>query len=173
MLCRHQGLAKTSATPGKTQMINHFSIQSRSSPRAKKLSPWYLVDLPGYGYAKVSQKNRKSWSSMIENYLRQRSNLRQIFVLLDSRHEPQKIDLEFINQLGEWQLPFSMIFTKADKVKPGALQRHVAELQKALQQTWEALPPLFITSATTAQGRPEVLEYLQMLMTDPPLEEAH
>ncbi|HMP93434.1 MAG TPA: ribosome biogenesis GTP-binding protein YihA/YsxC, partial [Phnomibacter sp.] len=149
MLCRHQGLAKTSATPGKTQMINHFSIQSRSSPRAKKLSPWYLVDLPGYGYAKVSQKNRKSWSSMIENYLRQRSNLRQIFVLLDSRHEPQKIDLEFINQLGEWQLPFSMIFTKADKVKPGALQRHGAELQKALQQTWEALPPLFITSATT------------------------
>jgi len=127
MLTNKKGLAKISATPGKTQLINHFEVVSSDKKK------WYLVDLPGYGYAKVSQKSRNNWGNMIESYIRKRENLVCLFVLIDSRHEPQKIghepqkiDIEFINQLGEWQVPFVLVFTKADKNKPGATKRNVA-----------------------------------------------
>ena len=115
MLMNQKNLAKTSAQPGKTQLINHFIINNN----------FYIVDLPGYGYAKVSQSSRRRWEQMIENYLRKRENLINVFVLIDSRHEPQKIDLEFVNQLGKWNVPFALVYTKADKEKPGAVQRHV------------------------------------------------
>jgi GTP-binding protein len=160
MLCGQHNLAKTSATPGKTQLINHFMITSRDTSKAKSNAQWYLVDLPGYGYAKVSQKNRKSWTKMIEHYLRKRTNLLTTFVLIDSRHEPQKIDIEFINQLGEWEIPFAIAFTKADKMKPGGLQRNVMHFAEALKENWEALPPMFITSAEDKAGRDEMLEFI-------------
>lgn len=164
MLCGQQKLAKTSAAPGKTQLINHFEVISRNSPLAKATTKWYLVDLPGYGYAKVSQKNRRTWEQMIENYLRKRENLVNIFVLIDGRHEPQKIDIEFVNQLGKWELPFAIVFTKADKMKPGGLQRNVADFANALKENWEALPPFFITSSTTADGKEPILTYINGIL---------
>lgn len=157
MLCNHKGLAKTSAQPGKTQLINHFEIKDDSRRR------WYIVDLPGYGYAKVSQRDRNRWEEMIRDYIRKRENLRQLFVLVDSRHTPQTIDLEFINRLGEWQIPFSIVFTKADKNKPGATQRNVQAFQQALLLTWESLPPCFLTSAISQMGRAEMLRFLDEL----------
>ena len=164
MLTGQQRLAKTSAAPGKTQMINHFVVKSRNSATAKSVAEWYLVDLPGYGYAKVSQKNRKSWGKMIEDYLRKRENLLTTFVLIDSRHEPQTIDLEFVNQMGEWQLPFAIVFTKADKMKPGGLQRNVDLFAAALRENWEALPPFFISSSTDKSGKQEILDYVQGIL---------
>lgn len=164
MLTGNQRLAKTSAAPGKTQMINHFVVKSRNSATAKAVAEWYLVDLPGYGYAKVSQKSRKSWGKMIEDYLRKRENLLTTFVLIDSRHEPQTIDLEFVNQMGEWQLPFAIVFTKADKMKPGGLQRNVDLFAAALRQNWEALPPFFISSSTDRMGKAEILQYIQGIL---------
>lgn len=164
MLTGNQRLAKTSAAPGKTQMINHFVVKSRNSANAKSVAEWYLVDLPGYGYAKVSQKNRKSWGKMIEDYLRKRENLLTTFVLIDSRHEPQAIDIEFVNQMGEWQLPFAIVFTKADKMKPGGLQRNVDLFAAALRENWEALPPFFISSSTDKTGKQEVLQYVQGIL---------
>jgi GTP-binding protein len=160
MLCGNQKLAKTSASPGKTQMINHFVITSRSGHFSKTSTQWYLVDLPGYGYAKVSQKNRKQWGKMIEDYLRKRENLLTTFILIDGRHEPQKIDIEFVNQMGAWELPLALVFTKADKMKPGGLQRNVNLFAEELRKSWEALPAIFVTSAETAQGKTEVLDYL-------------
>ena len=121
---------------------------------------WFLVDLPGYGYAKVSQQNRRQWGKMIENYLRKRENLLSTFVLIDSRHEPQQIDIDFVNQMGEWQLPFAVVFTKADKMKPGGLQRNVDLFAGRLREQWEALPPFFITSASTRDGKEQMLEYI-------------
>lgn len=164
MLTGNQRLAKTSAAPGKTQMINHFVVKSRNSANAKSVAEWYLVDLPGYGYAKVSQKNRKSWGKMIDDYLRKRDNLLTTFVLIDSRHEPQAIDLEFVNQMGEWQLPFAIVFTKADKMKPGGLQRNVDLFAAALRENWEALPPFFISSSTDKSGKQEILDYVQGIL---------
>ncbi|MCA0382310.1 MAG: ribosome biogenesis GTP-binding protein YihA/YsxC [Bacteroidetes bacterium] len=164
MLTGQQRLAKTSAAPGKTQMINHFVVKSRNSATAKSVAEWYMVDLPGYGYAKVSQKNRKSWGKMIEDYLRKRENLLTTFVLIDSRHEPQTIDLEFVNQMGEWQLPFAIVFTKADKMKPGGLQRNVDLFAAALRENWEALPPFFISSSTDKSGKQEILNYVQGIL---------
>jgi GTP-binding protein len=164
MLCGNAHLAKTSAAPGKTQLINHFEIKSRTGHKSKTVSDWFLVDLPGYGYAKVSQKNRRSWGQMIENYLRKRENLLNIFVLIDSRHEPQKIDIEFVNQLGKWELPFAVVFTKADKMKPGGLDRNVALFADALRETWEALPAFFITSSTNSLGKEEVLAYINGIL---------
>lgn len=164
MLTGNQRLAKTSAAPGKTQMINHFVVKSRNSANAKSVAEWYLVDLPGYGYAKVSQKNRKSWGKMIDDYLRKRENLLTTFVLIDSRHEPQAIDLEFVNQMGEWQLPFAIVFTKADKMKPGGLQRNVDLFAAALRENWEALPPFFISSSTDKSGKTEILQYIQGIL---------
>ncbi|HMR83441.1 MAG TPA: ribosome biogenesis GTP-binding protein YihA/YsxC [Niabella sp.] len=162
MLCNKKALAKTSSAPGKTQLINHFIINdiAKNGAKAKAGKSWYLVDLPGYGYAKVSQKQRKSWTSMIEDYILKRPNLGNLFVLIDSRHEPQKIDLEFINQLGEWQVPFAIVFTKADKNKPGATINNVQQFIEALKENWAALPPYFITSAIKGDGREEVLDFI-------------
>lgn len=157
MLCNHKGLAKTSASPGKTQLLNHFEIVSSDKKK------WYLVDLPGYGYAKISQRSRRRWEQMIENYIRKRENLTCLFVLVDSRHEPQKIDLEFINQLGKWEVPFVVVFTKSDKNKPGATMRHVKEFLAALSESWEEPPPYFVTSANTGEGRELLLNYIQSL----------
>jgi GTP-binding protein len=165
LLTGQKGLAKTSATPGKTQLINHFSITSRKQPAARKMDSWYLVDLPGYGYARVSQKQRGKWEKMIENYIRKRPNLVNLFVLIDSRHSPQKIDLEFIYQLGEWGVPFAVVFTKADKEKPGAINRHVQEFKQALLENWEALPPIFITSSETGAGKQDIIDFIDECLT--------
>lgn len=154
MLCNNSRLAKTSATPGKTQLINHFDIISTNK------KAWYLVDLPGYGFAKVSQSSRRRWEQMIEGYIRKRENLVCLFVLVDSRHDPQAIDLDFINQLGKWQTPFVIVFTKSDKNKPGATQRNVEAFLDALSESWEEMPPYFITSATKSEGRKPILDYI-------------
>jgi GTP-binding protein len=155
MLTGQQRLAKTSATPGKTQLINHFEVVGTDKKK------WYLVDLPGYGYAAtVSQKARNNWGNMIESYIRKRENLVSLFVLIDSRHTPQAIDLEFIRQLGQWQVPFSIVFTKTDKNKPGATVRNVELFKKELLQEWQSLPPLFLTSSEKREGREELLFYI-------------
>lgn len=154
MITGKKGLAKTSANPGKTQLINHFEIVSNDKKK------WYLVDLPGYGFATVSQSARRNWSNMIESYIRKRENLVCLFVLLDSRHEPQRIDLEFIHQLGEWEIPFVLVFTKTDKNKPGATTRNVDLFLKALAEKWEEPPPYFLTSATAKTGRLDLLGYV-------------
>ncbi len=154
MVAGKKSLAKTSGTPGKTQLINHFEVISDNKKK------WYLVDLPGYGYATVSQKARNNWGNMIESYIRKRENLVCLFVLVDSRHEPQQIDLDFINQLGEWQIPFVLVFTKADKNKPGVSQRNVLKFLEHLADNWEEHPPYFVTSATKKTGRKEILAYI-------------
>ncbi|MBC7948764.1 MAG: YihA family ribosome biogenesis GTP-binding protein [Chitinophagaceae bacterium] len=154
MLANNKYLAKTSVNPGKTQLINHFEILSKDKKK------WYLVDLPGYGYAKISQSSRRRWEQMIENYIRKRDNLVCLFVLIDSRHEPQAIDLEFINQLGKWEKPFVVVFTKSDKNKPAATRRHVDAFLAALAESWEQPPPYFVTSALLKEGRKEMLDYI-------------
>jgi GTP-binding protein len=161
MITGKKGLAKISATPGKTQLINHFEIISSTGKGSGK--KWFLVDLPGYGYATVSHKARNNWSNMIESYIRKRENLGTLFVLIDSRHDPQAIDIEFINQLGEWQVPFVIVFTKADKNKPGATVRNVENFLKTLSETWEEPPPHFITSAIDRRGQKELLNYIEAL----------
>jgi GTP-binding protein len=173
MICNNQKLAKTSASPGKTQMINHFVIESLDEKSNKKTA-WYLVDLPGYGYAKVAQGKRKQWIKMIENYIRKRENLLNLFVLIDSRHKPQEIDLDFINQLGEWEIPFTIVFTKADK----STQKEVAAMVKtfltALGKTWQFLPQSFVSSAVKYRGRKEILSFIEQCNKDynnPKLEE--
>jgi GTP-binding protein len=160
MLTDHKSLAKTSASPGKTQLINHFEIESSASAKMPK-EKWYIVDLPGYGYAKISQSTRRRWEQMIENYLRKRENLTNVFVLVDSRHSPQKNDLEFVSQLGKWNVPFTIIFTKADKEKPGAVQRNVQAFFDKLKETWQWLPQYFVTSAEKKMGKDEVLAFIQ------------
>jgi len=157
MLTNKKGLAKISATPGKTQLINHFEIQSSDKKK------WWIVDLPGYGYASVSQKARHNWSNMIESYIRKRENLVCLFVLIDSRHEPQAIDLSFIQSLGEWETPFLLVFTKTDKNKSGATRRNVDQFLSALAENWEESPPYFETSATTQAGRKPLLDYISGL----------
>ncbi|WP_298391888.1 ribosome biogenesis GTP-binding protein YihA/YsxC [Hydrotalea sp.] len=159
MLTGQISLAKTSATPGKTQLINHFIVES--STRQKNKQQWYVVDLPGYGYAKRSQTDRRRWEQMIENYLRKRPNLLQVMVLIDSRHVPQKNDLEFVNQLDKWEVPFSLIFTKADKEKPGVVTRNVQFFLDTLKVTWQFLPQVFITSAQKKTGREDVLLFIE------------
>ena len=159
LLCNKKNLAKTSATPGKTQLINHFEIVSTLTKNAKP-AKWYLVDLPGYGYASTSKKNRKDWGKMIEDYIRKRENLVSLFVLIDSRLEPQPIDIEFINQLGAWGIPFAVVFTKADKNKPGKNKRHAELFSQSLSKTWAQLPPLFISSAIDKTGRSELLSFI-------------
>jgi len=165
MLTNKKNLAKTSATPGKTQLINHFEIVSTSSAykgKGKNIK-WFLADLPGYGYASVSQRKRRNWGNMIESYIRKRENLVSLFVLIDSRHPPQAIDIDFINQLGEWQVPFAIVFTKSDKTKPGAALRNVELLRNTLLKNWEELPAHFISSAITKEGREKILEYISTL----------
>ncbi len=164
MITNQKGLAKTSAEPGKTQLINHFGITSRKTMGGKSSKEWFLVDLPGYGYAKVSQKSRRRWEQMIENYIRKRENLVNLFVLIDSRHSPQKIDIEFINQLGAWGIPFAIVFTKADKEKPGAVKRNVDLLLGELNKDWEMLPPHFLTSSVTKAGQQDILDFLESII---------
>jgi len=163
MLTNKKGLAKTSATPGKTQLINHFEVISSPSSGGSRREVWYIADLPGYGYATVSQKARNNWGNMIESYIRKRENLVCLFVLIDSRHEPQAIDLEFINWLGEWGIPFAVVFTKTDKNKPSVTTRNTGAFLTALSVEWEELPPHFLTSAVKKEGRGELLGYIKNL----------
>ena len=160
MLCNNSKLAKISVTPGKTQLINHYAIESTETSKSNKKINWHLVDLPGYGYAKRSQQQRKQWSRMIEDYLLKRENLLNIFVLIDARHEPQQIDLEFLEDLGKWQLPFTIVFTKADKEKPGAVERNVKLFFDKMRESWQFLPRYFITSALSKQGKDEILDFI-------------
>jgi GTP-binding protein len=160
MICNNQKLAKTSGSPGKTQMINHFVVEAIDE-KTQKVNSWFLVDLPGYGYAKVAQGKRKQWVKMIENYIRKRENLINLFVLIDSRHKPQTIDLEFINQLGEWNIPFTIVFTKADKTTQKEVAAMVKAFLKALAQTWQFLPQSFVTSAVKYRGRKEILSFIE------------
>jgi GTP-binding protein len=151
MLVNQKNLAKTSGTPGKTQLINHFIINEK----------WYIVDLPGYGYAKRSQTDRNRWEQMIEHYFKKRENLVNVFVLIDARHAPQKNDLEFVNQLGRWEVPFTLVFTKADKEKPGVVKRNEQLFLDKMRETWQFLPQSFVTSAEKKTGRDEVLQFIQ------------
>jgi GTP-binding protein len=153
MLTRNAKLAKTSNTPGKTQLINHFLVNGG----------FYIVDLPGYGFAKVSQTTRGAWEKMISNYLQKRMNLQTVFVLIDSRHEPQEIDLAFIRKLGEWQVPFNIVFTKADKSTQRDAAKHARLFIEAMKQEWEFIPRSFMTSAVKFLGRKELLGYMEEL----------
>jgi GTP-binding protein len=162
LLTKTKNLAKTSGTPGKTQLINHFEIESSGNMKGPK-EKWFLVDLPGYGYAKRSISDRNRWEQMIDGYLRKRENLVQVFVLIDSRHGPQKNDLEFVNQIDSWQVPFSLVFTKSDKEKPGVVARNVQAFLDKLRETWQFLPRHFVTSAEKKEGREELLTFLQFM----------
>ena len=151
LLVQRKGLAKTSSVPGKTVAINHFIVNDA----------WYLVDLPGYGYAQHSKKTREQWRVMINNYISRRRNLVCTFVLVDSRIEPQNNDLGFVEWLGENQVPFCIVFTKSDKVSKMELERNVTAFKEKLLENWEELPPIFITSAEKKTGRDEVLDYIE------------
>jgi len=153
MLVNRNGLAKTSGKPGKTQLINHFLINDS----------WYLVDLPGYGYAKVSKSMRKDFSKIIANYIASRSNLMNLYVLIDSRLSLQQNDLDFINWLGEQGIPFTLIFTKADKSGTNALKKNIDLFKQELMEYWEAMPPYVITSAETKMGREELLNHIESI----------
>lgn len=159
-ITQRQRLAKTSSSPGKTQLINHFAIESSSGQKGIK-DKWFLVDLPGYGYAKRSISDRRRWEQMIENYLRKRENLVNVFVLIDSRHSPQKNDLEFLTNLAKWQVPFTLAFTKADKEKPTVVERNVKAFLDAMRETWQFLPQSFVTSAEKNKGREDILEFIE------------
>ena len=151
MLCNHKGLAKTSSTPGKTLLINHFIINNE----------WYIVDLPGYGFAKRSKTVQKKLEQMITSYILQRNQLVNTFVLIDIRHDPMKIDLDFINWLGQSNVPFSIVFTKADKLGPVRAKQNAESWMNALKEEWEELPPYFITSAEKKTGRDKILDYIE------------
>ena len=153
MLVQRKSLAKTSGRPGKTQLINHFVINKN----------WYLVDLPGYGYARVSKKSKKTFQKFITQYFEQRRQLVLAFVLVDIRHEPQPIDVEFMAYLGHQQIPFHIIFTKADKLKPMAQTEAVKKYEQELLNHWEEMPQYFITSSSNGQGREELLQYIDRL----------
>ena len=155
MLTARKGLAMTSQKPGKTQLINHFIINDA----------WYLVDLPGYGYARLGKDSRDSLRRMIEDYVLERKELVLLFVLLDCRHDPQKIDLEFIQWLGEEGVPFALVFTKADKLSKGRLAANVEVYKAKLHEEWEELPPIFITSSEERMGRDELLGYIEEINT--------
>ncbi|MBO7471341.1 MAG: YihA family ribosome biogenesis GTP-binding protein [Bacteroidaceae bacterium] len=154
MLTGRAGLAKTSATPGKTILINHFLINKE----------WYLVDLPGYGYAKRGQQQRDELQRMITGYILRREQMMNLFLLIDARHEPQRIDMEFIEWLGENGIPFSIVFTKADKLSKGKLAGNIKHYLSELSKQWEELPPHFITSSETKQGKEEVLSYIESII---------
>lgn len=165
MLTNKQKLAKISATPGKTQLINHFAISSTPDGEKQPIAQWYLCDLPGYGYAKVSQTQRAAFQKMIENYLRSRENLEQIFVLIDSRLEPQKIDLDFLHDLGKWEIPFSLVFTKSDKEKQSVVAKNINAFINTLKSTWQFLPRHFVTSSVKGSGRDKILAFIEELNT--------
>ena len=168
MISHHQKLAKTSGTPGKTQLINHFSIESNTGKIAATGKPqsWYLVDLPGYGFAKVSISSRKKWEKMISDYLKQRKNLVNVFVLIDGRHSPQKIDLEFVNKLGGWEVPFCLVFTKSDKETQLTVSRNVKSFLQEMRKTWQFLPRHFVTSIIKNRGRDEILNWIAELNSE-------
>ena len=151
MLTNHKGLAKTSATPGKTLLINHFLINNE----------WYIVDLPGYGFAKRSKSVQRSIEEMISSYILRREQLVNVFLLIDVRHNPQKIDTEFMTWLGENGIPFSIVFTKADKLSAAQLRQNVDNYMKSLLETWEELPPYFVTSSEKKLGREPLLDYIE------------
>ncbi len=153
MLTNHAGLAKISSSPGKTRLINHFIINKS----------WYLVDLPGYGYAKISKTMRVKFRRMIDNYILKRENLISLFVLVDSRHAPQKIDVEFLNWLGSKGVPFCIVFTKSDKIGVNVLKKSIATYEEELLKSWESLPPTFISSSINGKGKEEILEYIDGL----------
>lgn len=153
MLARQKGLAMTSSTPGKTLLINHFLINDE----------WYLVDLPGYGYAQRGKAGREAIRRIIEDYILKRQEMTCLFVLVDSRHEPQKIDLEFMEWLGENGIPFAIIFTKTDKIGSDVLKRNIAVYEKRMHEVWEELPPMFFTSAEKKTGRTELLDYIESI----------
>lgn len=153
MLTGRNGLAKTSATPGKTLLINHFLVNNE----------WYIVDLPGYGYASRGKEIREQLARMIKSYIMKREQMVNLFVLVDSRHKPQKIDLEFITWLGENGVPFSLVFTKLDKLGNQAGLRNVEEYKQALTEQWEELPPVFVTSSVDGRGRDELLDYIEQI----------
>ena len=159
MVCNNQKLAKTSSTPGKTQLINHFSVESVSGHKPPAF--WYLVDLPGYGFAKVSQQQRKQWTKMIEDYLRKRENIVNVFVLIDSRHTPQKPDLDFVNSLGKWGVPFMIVFTKADKTTQQEVSKNIKSFLNEMKKTWEFLPAHVVTSAIKKMGRDKILNAIE------------
>ena len=153
MLTNNKKLAKTSATPGKTLLINHFIINNE----------WYLVDLPGYGFAKRSKKEVQKLEQMINGYILQREQLVNVFLLVDVRLEPQKVDLDFIQWLGASSIPFTIVFTKADKISVGKVNQNVEAYKKVLSETWEELPPIFVTSSEKKQGREEILNYIEQI----------
>lgn len=153
MLTDHKSLAMTSSTPGKTTLINHFLINKE----------WYLVDLPGYGFAKRSQKERAKIQQIIENYILKRPQMANLFLLVDSRIEPQAIDLQFMEWLGEHEIPFSIVFTKTDKLKTEERRRKIAAYLEKIKETWEELPPYFLTSAEKKTGRTEILDYIEQI----------
>ena len=155
MLTGRNGLAKTSSTPGKTLLINHFIVNDE----------WYIVDLPGYGYARRGKETREQLARMIKSYIMQRQQMVNLFVLVDSRHKPQKIDMEFITWLGENGVPFSIVFTKLDKLGSVAGVRNVEEYKQALLEQWEELPPVFVTSSADGRGREELLDYIEQINT--------
>ncbi|MEN0005519.1 MAG: ribosome biogenesis GTP-binding protein YihA/YsxC [Bacteroidota bacterium] len=150
LLTNQSGLARTSNKPGKTQHINYYVINGA----------WYLVDLPGYGYAKISKTKRRAWEQMIHNYLQRSPHLQCIFILLDANIPPQQIDIEFINWMGKARLPFVIVYTKTDRLKPEQIEANVERIQQALLEHWESLPQQFITSATKKKGREEVLQLI-------------
>lgn len=154
MLANRKNLAKTSGTPGKTQTINHFLINDA----------WYLVDLPGYGYASVGRTAKQSWPAMIETFIKKRETLQNTFVLIDCRLEPQANDLDFVNWMGKMQLPFSLVFTKTDKLSKGALNKSASTWAQKLRLTWEELPPVFFTSAEKKTGREELLKFIESII---------
>ena len=152
-MLNHKDLAKTSQTPGKTQLINHFIINES----------WYLTDLPGYGYARVSKSMRRDFEKIITNYIQNRKNLVNLFVLVDVRHTPQKIDIEFIEWCGENGVPFSIVFTKSDKLKPNAILTNVEDYKTELLKTWEDLPEIYVTSAEKKLGGDEILKFISTI----------
>ncbi len=156
MLTNRKGLAKTSSTPGKTQLINHFFINEQ----------WYLVDLPGYGYARVSKTSKSTWDKMIRDYLKFRPNLMYVFVLIDVRLSAQKNDLEFINWLGENEIPFVLVFTKADKLSAEQVNLSVEKYRIKLSETWEELMQMFVSSAEKKRGRDEILDFIEKTKTE-------
>ncbi len=150
MLCNNRKLAMTSSTPGKTRLVNHFLINRQ----------WYLVDLPGYGYAKMSMSGRQKLAQMIRNYINLSEELAMLFVLIDSRHDIGKIDMDFLIELGEGRIPFGIIFTKGDKLGPDALKRQIEKNKEMILEHWEEMPPYFVSSSENGTGRQEILEYI-------------
>jgi GTP-binding protein len=160
MLTNQLKLAKTSNSPGKTKLINHFEVLSTQAGE-KVADHWYLTDLPGYGFAKVSISQRRQWEQMIENYLRKRENLVNVFVLIDSRHTPQKIDLDFLSQLGKWDVPFTLVFTKADKETQLVVSKNVKAFLAKMRETWQFLPQHLVTSSIKKMGREKLLTIIE------------